>query len=188
MNSRLASNAARLMPISSSSLRIVRHNALSSAERLSTVWSEIIEDSLLPWRYSFIKSSSFDSTLDSDVLIKVFNMVVLEISRDRMSAMSSCLHFIRSHVRLLLVPRLLYFSTRLCKSARTFSHPSLITISLSALAVFRGRRKRISSLSFSTACKDNTSVLIFSKLSGAALPTHFLNGWYPGRVLNSQDL
>ena len=188
MKPRFASNAATLMPISSSSLRMVRHNALSLAERLSAVWSEATEASLFPWRNSSMNLSSLLSTLIWEVLMKAVNMVMFEVRRARISAMSSLPHFIRSHVCLLLVPRLSYLLTRVCKSARTVSHPSLITLSLSALAGGKACVKSVSSLSFSTACKDKISVLMLPKLPGAALPAHCLVGWRPTKGSDLQYL
>ena len=102
--------------------------------------------------------------------MKAVNKVMFDVSRALISAISSMHHFIRSHVTLLLEPRLSYFLTRSCRSFSTLLHPPKTTLSRAALAGGGGGTRRVSSDSLSTACNDRTSPLILRKLSVDPLP------------------
>ena len=103
-------------------------------------------------------------------LMKAVSKATFDVSRALISAISSLHHFIRSHVILLLDPRLSYLSTRAWRSFITFVHPSRITLSRASLAGCGGDSSRVSLDSFSTACNDRTSLLMLPKLLAESLP------------------
>ena len=103
-------------------------------------------------------------------LMKAVSNATFDVRRALISAISSLHHLIRSHVTLLLDPRLSYLLTRACRSSSTFVHPFKITLSRASLAGCGGGTRRVSSDSFSIACNDRTSPLIWQKLSDEPLP------------------
>lgn len=95
---------------------------------------------------------------------------MLKTSRLLISAMSSPPSLSRSQELLSSVPKLWYFWTMYCKSARTLIQPSRIVFSLACLRGGKGWDSWVSAASSSTQCNDSSSLLMVPNTPGAALP------------------
>lgn len=157
MKSLFAENISRVIPCSSSSLRTVRHCALSSRDNESTVRVLITEPSVRPSRNSRSRSLSFCSTRACGVHKNAVNMLICEVNRLRISPMSSECHRIRSQVRFDCWPRLSYLWTIPSRCSRTSWHPLMMILSLSARYGGGVDPAKVSSHSFRTACRDCNS-------------------------------
>lgn len=103
------------------------------------------------------------------ILLKAVNNVMLKTSRLLISAMSSPPSLSRSQELFSSVPKLWYFWTIYCKSARTLIQPSRIVFSLACLRGGKGWDSWVSPASSRTQCNDSSSLLMVPNTPGAAL-------------------
>lgn len=137
--------------------------------RLGRVWSSnvVVPMTILAFSPSVI---STDKVGQKANLLKAVNNVMLKTSRLLISAMSSPPSLSRSQELFSSVPKLWYFWTIYCKSARTLIQPSRIVFSLACLRGGKGWDSWVSPASSRTQCNDSSSLLMVPNTPGAALP------------------
>jgi hypothetical protein len=192
----LDSNASTEIPISCSSLRIIRQVSFSFEDIHSAVCVVMIDASRCPSLNSWSNWFNFCSTASWDELprhrlanglrpyrssphpsqkwratyhIKTVNIPAFEINLNLNPAISSVCHPTRSHTLCVLLSNTLYFSTKASKSANTSRHPIIIVDKPASREFDCEYLVRFSSASRSTACSESTSDATFLKPSEADL-------------------